>query len=419
MMHSTFFLESRQHLESISIRYTTDNSSELVADMQHNMASLKRIPVRLPADKIPTKRMVRDIVGAFLTQEWSSIDPENLQMSYQANFNNAHCTVERPMPLSGISAEPLKVFIKFLDESKSGIDIFEHLAPRKEQEALLCHEYSLSGLGVKVHGFFQTEDGMKGRIDEFLDARNLEPEDVEDAAIRADIAIAMANFHAMEMTLPSKAVAVYYDAVVPGLQKYHGMGKLKALGKEGGVDVDGLVDYDFASRVKIVVDAMEAIGAKASWCIHDVQFMNTMVKNHPQPGESRVTLIDFEMVMRNYRGFDIGGHFMQKLFKWFDEESKVVDCRKYTDDEKRHFCQNYAKEWNRVTGDSDTGEQVFLESEYGYMLAITFDIHNMLWFMSKTDDKDPLSLDGLNKLFDEFTGQYHKLGLQEPGHVLN
>ena len=315
------------------------------------------------------------------------------------------------MLLGGVSAEPLRLFIKFLDESKSGIEIFEHLAPRKEQEALLCHEYSLSGLGAKVYGFFQTEDGMKGRIDDFLDARNLEPEDVEDAAIRADIAQAIANFHAMEITLPKKPVAAYYDAVVPGLQKYHKMERLKALGKQAGVDVDGLVDYDFASKVKVAVSAMEAIGAKAGWCLHDVQFMNTMVKNHPQPGESRVTLIDFELVMRNYRGFDIGGHFMQKMFKWYDEESKVLDCRKYTDDEKRHFCDHYAKEWNRVTGDFDTGEQIFRESEYGYLLAITFDVHNMLWFMSETNEKDPLSLDGLNKLFEEFADQYDKLGL--------
>ena len=134
-----------------------------------------------------------------------------------------------------------------------------------------------------------------------------------------------------------------------------------------------------------------------------------MVKNHPQPGESRITLIDFEMVMQNYRALDIGAHFMQKLFKWFDEENKIADCRKYTDDEKRHFCDVYAREWNRVTGDSDTADQVFLESQLGYLLAITFDIHNMLWYMNKTGAGDPLDLKGLNKLFHEFTEQYDRL----------
>jgi hypothetical protein len=34
----------------------------------------------------------------------------------------------------------------------------------------------------------------------------------------------------------------------------------------------------------------------------------------------------------------------------------------------------------------------------GYLLAITFDIHNMLCFMGEQGDKDPLNLLGLNKL---------------------
>jgi choline kinase len=54
---------------------------------------------------------------------------------------------------------------------------------------------------------------------------------------------------------------------------------------------------------------------------------------------------------------------------------------------------------------------VFQESEYGYLLALTFDIHNMLH--GYQDDKDPLNLLGLNKLFDEFVDQYTKLNLPE------
>ena len=191
-----------------------------------NMASPRKISVKLPSDKIPTKLMVRDIVAAFLPTEWPLVDPETLKVNYQAAYTNAHCIVERPRPSNKTSNEPLKVFIKFLDESRSGIDIFEDLAPGKEQETLLCREYSSSGLGAKVYGFFQTEDGMKGRIDEFLDARNLQPEDVEDAAIRADIATAFANFHAMETSLPKSSVADYYNAILSGLKNYYKLGKL-------------------------------------------------------------------------------------------------------------------------------------------------------------------------------------------------
>lgn len=379
------------------------------------MATPTPVPVRLPPSKVPTKTMVRDIIATFFPLEWPHVDPSTLDMSHRVNFANAHCPVSRPPPASPNSAkEPLKVFIKFHEQADIGMDIFVLLAPTKPHEAQLCADYGQlpRSIGAKVHGFFQTEDGTMGRIDEFLDARNMEPYDVEDAATRADVGKAMASFAALKSAaVPRATVAEYYDAVIPALKRYQGSEKLKMLANETGLSMDALVDYDFAARVKNAVQAMQHIKGKEGWCIHDVQYMNTMVRHNPRPDESRVALIDFELGMRNYRGFDIGGHFMQKLFKWFDEESKVVDCRAYSEDEKRHFCEEYAKEWNRVTGDSDTGEQVLKEADLGYLLAIAFDVHNMLWYMDKENVKDRLDVEGLNKLYDEFATQYTKLGL--------
>ena len=254
---------------------------------------------------------------------------------------------------------------------------------------------------------------MFGRVDEFLDARPLEPADVEKEDIRADIAKAHAVFHAMGTTpLRGNPVRAYYDAVVPELGRYYKMGKLKRLAKEGGVSMDELVEYDFVSRLGRVIDRLDGIGAKKGWCIHDVQLRNVMVKNVPKEGESRVVLIDFEFVFQNYRAFDIGGHFLQKMFQWFDEENKIADCRPYLEEEKRHFCEEYAKQWNESTGDEDTGEQVFMEAELGVILAISFEIHNMLCYMDQDDDRDPLNLLALNRMFGEFVKQYGKLGLE-------
>jgi choline kinase len=378
------------------------------------MAKMTPVSVALPDDKVPTKTMVRDLVATFLTEEWPSVDPETLIMSYHALFANGHCRVERPKPTTGEPVEPLKLFLKFHKGNEADMEIFKHLVPSKQEEAYFCCEYGRSGLGAKVYGFFKTQDGTLGRIDEFLDARNMEPEDVENAVIRADVARGFAIFHAMETSLAKNAVEHFYEALVNGLNKYHKMDKLKALGKESGVCIDKLIDYDFAARLMKVVDKLQSSGGKTGWCIHDVQFMNVLVKNDPKESESKIVLIDFEFVMQNYRAFDIGGHFMQKMFKWFDEESKIANCRKYTKEEKRHFCEEYARQWNKVTGDSDTGDQVFMEAEYGYMLAIAFDVHNMLCFMEEEDDKDPLNLLGLDKLYNEFVDQYGRLGLEAP-----
>jgi choline kinase len=253
-----------------------------------------------------------------------------------------------------------------------------------------------------------------GRVDEFLDARNLEPQDVEDTGIRAAVARGYAAFHAMKTKLEERPVQVYYDIITRQFEKYHRMLKLKKLFHEVGVSMDDLIDYDFASRIRRITDRLESIGGKKGWCIHDVAFMNMMVKNNPKQGESKIVLIDFEFVFRNYRAFDIGGHFMQKVFNWIDEDGKMASCRPYTEEEKRHFCEEYAEQWNQETGDLDTGEQVLRESELGYLLAVTWDIHNMLCYVEQEDNNDLLnSLDLLafNKLFEDFVNQYNRLGL--------
>ncbi|KAK0716287.1 putative choline/ethanolamine kinase [Lasiosphaeris hirsuta] len=376
------------------------------------------IPVTLPADKqTPTNSIIHDIITPFLPREWPSVDPSTLAISPHSTSTNTCYTVQRPPPTAGRPlTEPLAVFIKLHNPATTStptdIDIFAHLVPSKQEEVALCAEFAQTGHGAKVHGFFRTLDGTAGRVDEFLDARTLEPEDVEDRTIRAETARAMAEFHALRAEqLVGKEVGLFYDALVGGLKKFCGMERLKVLGKEAGAGVDELVGHDFAEGVVRVVERLEGVGARTGWCVHDVQYLNVLVRNNPVEGESKVALVDFEFAMRNYRGFDIGGHFMQKMFKWFDEGSKIANCREYTKEEKRHFCDEYAERWNALTGDEDTGHQVFVEAEYGYLLAIAFDFHNMLCFMSDGGGKDPLDLLGLNKLFEVYIAQCASLGL--------
>lgn len=374
------------------------------------MTALTQVPVTLPEDKVPTKQNARDVLAVFLTREWPSQDVETLTVTYSTSFTNPSCIVERPRPAAAF-AEPLKVFIKLHRSDGSGIPAFSHLVPTKQQEALLTYEYGRLGLGAKVYGLFQTTDGTIGRIDEFLDARNLEPEDVEQEDLRGELAKGLATFHCLETALPLNPVQAYHEAVSEGLQKYHKSAKLKAIAKEAGISIEPLIDYDFTSRLNLVVARLQSINAKTGWCIHDIQSMNILVTTDNTSG--KITLIDFEFVFRNYRAFDIGGHFMQKLFKWFDKEDKVAKCRPYTEEEKRHFCEVYATQWNARTGGSDAGEQVYDEAELGYLLATAFDLHNMLWYMDLTENKDPLDLAGLNRLFEEFKGQYDKLGFEK------
>jgi choline kinase len=381
------------------------------------MVTCTSVPVTLPRDGLLTKAAIKDIVGIFVTSEWRMVDPETLIIEKNAGANQNY-TIERPKTEDDADPGPHKVFLKFHAKFDPIIEVFKPLAPSKFQEAQSCHDYGRSGLGAKVYGFFQTKDGTLGRVDEFLDARNLEPKDVEDAGIRAAVARGYAAFHAMKTQLEEQPDQVYYDIITSQFEKYHEMLKLKNVFHERGVSMDNLIDYDFASKVRRITDRLESMGGKKGWCIHDVAFMNVMLRNNPKQGESKIVLIDFEFVFRNYRAFDVGGHFVQKVFDWIEDDGKMASCRPYTEEEKRHFCVEYAEQWNQETGDLDTGEQVFRESELGYLLAITWDIHNMLCYVEQDVSKELLNrLDLLvfHRLFEEFVYQYDRLGLDIQG----
>ena len=102
---------------------------------------------------------------------------------------------------------------------------------------------------------------------------------------------------------------------------------------------------------------------------------------------------------------------MQRTLNWCDEESDIAKCRSYTEEEKKHFCEVYAKRWNKSTGDCDTAEQAFLEPDYGYMLAVALNVYNMLCYLDDQGEKGLLNLLGLDQLLDESVAQYAKMGL--------
>lgn len=101
---------------------------------------------------------------------------------------------------------------------------------------------------------------MLGRVNEFLDVRNLEPEGVEDADIWAAVVRGYTAFHAIKIQLEENPVQVYSDIITKQLKKYYKIAKLKKLAYKGGVNVDDLIDYDFISKIRYITERLESTG---------------------------------------------------------------------------------------------------------------------------------------------------------------
>ena len=68
-------------------------------------------------------------------------------------------------------------------------------------------------------------------------------------------------------------------------------------------------------------------------------------------------MIDYEGVKHGYRGVDLGGHFLGRMFAWSDPHSKVTGHDYPSLEERRFFCQSYLKELRRLQGKEEGEEE--------------------------------------------------------------
>ncbi|CEJ89864.1 hypothetical protein VHEMI05685 [[Torrubiella] hemipterigena] len=379
------------------------------------MKVIENIEFDVGSEESLSPSTIRDLVGAIFPYEWASADPASLTITRTAGYANTNYIVKRPVDEGKRCVEPVSVFVKLHGSGLGNLAVFEKHVPSKLDEARLCESAAeLHRLCARPYGLLTSKTNSRTvRVDEVLDARCLLPVDVEHAHIRADIAASFAALHTIEVAGWKNS-----DETFCGIMARYGFNndsswrRLEAASIEAGVHMTNLIKCDFPTKIRQLEAKLDSMGAKRTHCIHDVQFMNVLVKNHPQPGDNHIYLIDYEFAARNYRGFDIGGHFMQKNFQWY-AETQIADCRSYTRDEKQHFCAEYAKRWNEIMGDNDTAEQVLAEAELGYLLAISFDLHNMALCIDIEGSKEVSNLLAFNKLYEMFMEEWNKQELED------
>lgn len=88
----------------------------------------------------------------------------------------------------------------------------------------------------------------------------------------AQVAREFAVFQTPETKPEKKSVELYYDTAPRELAKYHKMNKLKRLAHEGGVGINQRVNYDFASKIKSVIDQLQSIGGEKKRIVHPRRF---------------------------------------------------------------------------------------------------------------------------------------------------
>lgn len=92
--------------------------------------------------------------------------------------------------------------------------------------------------------------------------------------------------------------------------------------------------------------------------------------------EDHIVFIDFEFCSYNYRGFDLGNHFVERMFDYSNPEWPhfYVYKNEYPDDDlKQYFIEQYLKQSKELKYDAtvDNVDNMIMEADF-YALASHF-----------------------------------------------
>lgn len=287
-----------------------------------------------------------------------------------------------------VTTEPDQLIIRLFggNLSADAMSAFKNLG--ESGEVLLRYHLSKHKFGPKLLGVFKG-----GLLEEFVPSHTATNEDFSNEQIRFEIARNFARYHSLGLPVSKKPVTMTGEMV----NKFEGFLKnketlrteFKKCQVEKGledVDIDALLDYDYQSEVKWILETELKVKGREVFTLKDVNRGNVLIRDTPNERDERVMLIDYDFSGIGPRGLDIGGHF-----KAHCDDSSNDDFRSGLDFPSEEWQQDFAREYLRELkniGKLDIDEDG-LDSVHQILMEANF--YTMVWslfcdFMTMADN---------------------------------
>ncbi|KAJ4708292.1 Choline/Ethanolamine kinase [Melia azedarach] len=218
----------------------------------------------------------------------------------------------------------------------------------RERELQAIKYLSAAGFGAKLLAVFGN-----GMVQSFINARTLNPLDMRNPKLAAEIAKQLHRFHQVEVP-GSKEPQLWND-----ISKF--FEKASALEFD---DIEKQKMYEtisFKEVQKEVVELKELAGllnAPLVFAHNDLLSGNIMVNDE----QDKLYFIDFEYGSYNYRGYDIGNHFNE--YAGYDCDYSLYPNK----DEQYHFFRHYLRPEKPKEVSGQELESLYVEANT-FMLA--------------------------------------------------
>ncbi|XP_059138982.1 choline/ethanolamine kinase-like isoform X2 [Physella acuta] len=308
---ATLLQACKAHQEKIIQNNHNSSTNSLIDDNDIGNETDRRI------DPPTNGQMCKDVVTEDMVRRkafrWcqDSIGGAWLQLSSQEDIiiepigggmSNYLYLISLPGGTKTLRGEPSQVLLRIYGQiSKSTLDFLVH---NSVVFALLAERK----LGPKPYGMYHD-----GRIEEFIKARPLKPEDLCQPEVMVMVAEKLAQFHDLDMPLCKKPR--WFKSLVRGWirdvqNNFDSNSDIMAHLLEMCPSFD--MDTEFNELLKAAND----LNCPIVFCHNDLQGGNILLADKATVGTPKMTIIDWEYGHYNYRGFDLGNHFNEWMFDY-------------------------------------------------------------------------------------------------------
>jgi choline/ethanolamine kinase len=352
-----------------------------------------------------TARSAKLIIVTFF-KEWLSFPEQEIEVKPMTNgFSNIVTLVRRLDAAGKQLRQPTEVIIRMYggnvfwkskpkdpqEEVSPFTNFFNHKNDQTE-ETVIVYQLSKRGYGPKVYGIFRG-----GRVDEYIPSHTLKHEELEQNCIIQDLAVIYArpiSLFYQKMPLQNKIHIVdqrIRDKLLSSKQNYADIVKqilspdMVTLLQSLNVDTDKLRSFDYKKEWEWIFSMRKRIRSRKVMSSYDCNFLNVLVRDSVQEGESAIVLIDHEATLVGYRSQCIGCHFMNWMLKWKGTSDKRSGLPYPSEQKRRDFIIAYLTEQKRLAyipdfdeDGFDSVDKVMMEADFGVLNAIMYSTFGLI-----------------------------------------
>lgn len=240
----------------------------------------------------------------------------------------------------------------------------------------------------------------------YADAHTLSAAEAGLEGVRSGVARGYARLHSLRLPLRRDGFSLILREFVEGVQSKRAdvVRSLRAAGNLAAERHAGVFERtDWVAEMEWVAGVFEKHGCKTTVTHGDTNFLNVLVRPASAgDNDNRIVLIDYETVSYSYRGFDIGGHFSERMYCYSQPDSQLTGYTAPNIEEQRAFCEAYLRELQAlgVAVCDDTVEQLLLEARIGRLWHALF--VNMMCTVFDDVELDPVFLEALGHMMEGY-----------------